>query len=87
MSSFSDTAGVVASWEKGAEAGGKRPEILKPATLPCTMEQCHMATFETADPLSNFLWHSYLDAMITEVWGTYAMMPERWNISAVMYDK
>lgn len=87
MSSFSDTAGAVASWENGAEAGGKRPEILKPAALPCTVEQCHMARFAKSDPLSNFLWHSYLDATITEVWGTYAMMPERWNISAVMYDK
>lgn len=35
--SFSDTAGVVASWDNGMEAGGERPEILKPALMPCTV--------------------------------------------------
>lgn len=59
------------------EAGGERTEILKPASLPCAVEHCHMAKFAKAGPLCNFLWHSYLGAIITEVWGTYAMMPER----------
>jgi len=77
MDSFSDTAGAVASQENGMEAGGERPEILKAALPPCTVERCHMAKFAKPGPLFSFLWHSYLGAIITEVWGTYAMMPER----------
>lgn len=83
--SFSDTAGVVASWDNGVGAEWEKPQILKPASLPCTVHWGHMAGFAKSGPLCSS--HSYLDAIMTEVWGTYAMMPERWNISAVMYDK